>query len=267
MRLTRIALLAAIGALAGACEPTSAELADGGKGSIPEFLTAADFAAVSHDAAALCDSGAAAFDFANADDAFGFPFTALAGASVAFEVAGSPDLDTVLLLFGPRDAKGDYGREPVAVDDDGGDGLLSALSPYLVKDAGTFLVVVATYGGQGRGTATLQARLEGVDGCGGGTDGLVCCLAPAPDGRLFGQLAENATACAGIDGAVVEWDACGEVPPEPVCCSFVDDDRVVTFALASAAECATDGLQVEPYASCAEGPWSAEEIAAETAAE
>ena len=172
MRMGRnVVVLGLIALLAWACEPSDADLAGGDKALLPDFLTAEDFDAVSVDAPGLCLTGTVDMAFERPGDTFGFAFSAAVGDTVTFATVGDDPLDTVLLLFGPMDEGGYYGRYPLVMDDDGGEGLLSQLVGYELKESGRFIVIVATYGGQGRGATALTVVLNGDNGCGTGGGG------------------------------------------------------------------------------------------------
>ena len=75
-----------------------------------------------------------------------------AGASVVVGISAGgvddPWLDTVLRVYGPRDARGALPDDPFASDDDGGGvGLSSRIDALEVVGGGAYAVVVSTYGG------------------------------------------------------------------------------------------------------------------------
>lgn len=222
---THIALLGLLTTLTWACEPAKSDLANGDKASFQEFLTAEDFQEVSMDSAWLCLHGTVAVEFAEAGDTFGFPFAAQSGDRVAFETTGARDLDTVLMLFGPKDDTGYYGRYPLALDDDGGAGLLSKITPYELKDDGEFIVIVSTYGGQGVGQTTLHIALNDADGCTDPNDPgePICCVMPDEAGLLHPMPMPEAE-CADIGGEIAPIEVCEDpLPGEEVCCVFDPD--------------------------------------------
>lgn len=219
-----IVALGLIVSLVCGCAPNDSELA-GEKGTLPQFLTAADFEEIAEDSTGLCESGSAAVRFDSEGDVYGYPFSARAGDVVSFETEGEPGLDTVLALFGPEDAAGYYGQLPVAMDDDGGEGLLSRVDGHVLKDGGDFILVVATYGGLGRGDVTLTVRVNDREGCDvpAGPDE-VCCFPPDTYGggglSLLGR-----DVCDMLDGRVIE--ACAEAPTEDAdlaCCALTVDE-------------------------------------------
>ena len=88
----------------------------------------------------------------------GFELSMRNGARLALEVTqkgSSKGLDTTLYVYGPKSASG-YGTQSFAFDDDSGYGKLSKLKEVQL-DGGTWLVVVGTRDGRGRGAYRLQA--------------------------------------------------------------------------------------------------------------
>lgn len=90
----------------------------------------------------------------------GYTLEARAGAVVTVEVtqAGSSrSMDSALFVYGPRGANGGYGSEAIAFDDDSGWGRLSRLRDLELEAGGSYLVVVGTHDGRGRGRYRLKA--------------------------------------------------------------------------------------------------------------
>lgn len=129
-----------------------------------EFTTAESFAALMVDAAQLCSSGEMTLPFEATGTVYSLAFYLGAGETAQMDTNGSPLFDTVLRIYGPADASGYYGAAPVAQDDDGGDGALSSLA-YTAVDPGAYVVVVSTFSGVAKGTATLQMSVDGAAGC------------------------------------------------------------------------------------------------------
>lgn len=118
----------------------------------------------------------------------GYTLPVGAGATVTLEVTrtgSSRALDTTLLVYGPRTDAAGYGAAAIAMDDDSGWGRLSRLRGLALAQAGTYLVVVGTHDGRGRGDYRLQAT------CDGGA-----CVPPAPvAGTCDPAIAAAITAC------------------------------------------------------------------------
>ncbi|HRE88487.1 MAG TPA: proprotein convertase P-domain-containing protein [Myxococcota bacterium] len=92
----------------------------------------------------------------------GFELTLGEGADVRIEVTQkgtTRGLDTTMYVYGPRDtATGAFGTTAKAFDDDAGYGKLSLLKSMKAASGGTFLVVIGTRDGRGRGNYRLEAR-------------------------------------------------------------------------------------------------------------
>ncbi len=96
----------------------------------------------------------------------GFTLAVRAGAVVTVEVTHlgtSAALDTMLYVYGPRNEQDGYGSAAIARDDDTGWGRLSRLTRLPFQAAGTYLVVIGTRDGTGRGHYRLQATCESGD--------------------------------------------------------------------------------------------------------
>jgi len=90
----------------------------------------------------------------------GYELAVRPGAVVGLEItrAGSASrLDTTLFVFGPSTPAGGYGDSALAFDDDAGYGRLSKLRALTLAAGGSYLVVVGTHNGRGRGNYRLQA--------------------------------------------------------------------------------------------------------------
>jgi hypothetical protein len=79
----------------------------------------------------------------------------------------SRGFDSLLFLYGPKDAQGGFG-ELIARDDDSGWGPLSRIKDFKVPQTGTYMLVVGTY--EGSGFYRVQATCESGD----------CVPAPSP---------------------------------------------------------------------------------------
>lgn len=116
----------------------------------------------------------------------GYTLDARAGALATVEVtqAGSSrSMDSSLFIYGPRSASGGYGSEAIAFDDDSGWGRLSRLRDLELAEGGTYLVVVGTHDGRGRGRYRLKASCPAGD------------CAPVAAGECHPVVAEAVLAC------------------------------------------------------------------------
>ena len=116
----------------------------------------------------------------------GYTFAARAGAVVTIEVtqAGSSrSMDSTLFVYGPRNESGGFGTEAIDFDDDSGWGRLSRLRDLALPEAGTYLVVVGTHDGRGRGRYRLKASCPSGD------------CAPAAEGDCHPVVAEEVHIC------------------------------------------------------------------------
>jgi hypothetical protein len=102
-------------------------------------------------------------------------------ATVDVRLAGvsTPDLDTVVRVYGPRDASGVLPATPLAVDDDGG-GNRSSFVMGQELAAGAYAVVASTYAGRPAPGETyrLEVACAGAGCEGGGAEDFGC--EPAP---------------------------------------------------------------------------------------
>ena len=116
--LVAATLLAA--ALAPACFSSTELPKSAAQIQAPLFQTPAEYAAAELAAVDLCPTGFnATVTFDATHQVFGVAVNVDAATAATFETLGNAGLDTVLFLYGPRDADGYYGEAPVAQDDDG----------------------------------------------------------------------------------------------------------------------------------------------------
>jgi hypothetical protein len=224
---------------------------------LPIFEGAADYARVRLQLAAVdpCPGGAVALaTFTAADEVFGLPVALAAGATLTVAAQGDPSLDTILGVYGPDDGTGFYGRLPIAVDDDSGDGWLSRLTAT-VEEAGAYFVVVTTAGGLGRGPVTLAigAAPCGAEGCAddGACDDGDDCTIDRCDAATGACVHTRDPACGGgcradsacDDGNVCTIDRCDEatgsctVLPQPEGMPCDDGDPSTTADVCTAGVC------------------------------
>ncbi|HUS64764.1 MAG TPA: proprotein convertase P-domain-containing protein [Kofleriaceae bacterium] len=112
---------------------------------------------------ALAFGGEVRGDFTEDLQFQGYTLAVRAGARVKLDVthAGSSSkLDTTLYVYGPASAAGAYGTDAIAYDDDSGWGLLSRLRDLELAEAGSYLVVLGTFDGRGRGHYRVTAACE-----------------------------------------------------------------------------------------------------------
>ncbi len=112
------------------------------------------------------DAGFVQSNFSEELEYHGYTLDVRDAAEVQVEVTqrgSSRGLDTTLYLFGPQNEAGNYGKSPVAFNDDDGWGLLSRVKTTLEK-GGRYLIVVGTFNGSGRGNYGLKAECLG-DAC------------------------------------------------------------------------------------------------------
>lgn len=188
---------------------------------VQEFLTAEDFDEISEDPAALCLEGSVNLDFSEPGKSYGFQFAAAAGDILSVSTAPNPDMDTVVLLYGPADDAGYFGEFPIQADDDSGPGLLSSIGAYEVKTTGLYMVVVTTYAGAFKGNVNLTVAINGAVGC-GETDPPapedVCCVFGTASGVPGASVVLPADLCEAEGGMSAPIDECSDPAPEEVCC-------------------------------------------------
>ena len=193
----------------------------------------------------------------------GYTVLARAGAVATIEVtqAGSSrSMDSSLFVYGPRNQSGGFGTDAIAFDDDSGWGRLSRLRDLELSEEGTYLVVVGTHDGRGRGRYRLKASCPSGD------------CAPAPVGECHPVVAEEVHICiadvvtnaeAGTTSEIAALEPCLDAEvivrafdaicvgaPEPFC-----DRPFEEFATAQAEACRwelDDGLYEDM---CAFGMW------------
>lgn len=194
----------------------------------------------------------------------GYTLETRAGAVATIEVtqAGSSrSMDSALFIYGPRSEGGGYGSEAIAFDDDSGWGRLSRLRDLELAEAGTYLVVVGTHDGRGRGRYRLKASCPAGD-----------CAPVADAGECHPVVADAVLACVAdqlrnadagtmspidalelcVDAEVIApaYDQICASAPEPFC-----DHPFEEFAAAQAVACRW-GLDDQLYDQmCAFGSW------------
>ncbi|MEL6178695.1 MAG: proprotein convertase P-domain-containing protein [Myxococcota bacterium] len=97
----------------------------------------------------------------------GFELEVRPGAQVTIEVTQrgtTRRIDPTLYVFGPKKEVNGYGDWAVAFDDDSGWGLYPRLRDMVFEEGGSYLIVVGTYNGRGRGNYRLRAVCTG-DAC------------------------------------------------------------------------------------------------------
>jgi len=93
----------------------------------------------------------------------GYLFSAAAGALLSLDntnLGSSQSLDSMLFLYGPADAQGNFGAEAIAIDDDSGWGVHARIADFTLPAPGQYLVVIGTYADTGRGRYRLELRCE-----------------------------------------------------------------------------------------------------------
>ena len=151
---------------------------------------------------ALVFGQAAASEFVQDKQLDGHTITLSAGAKIDVEVTqrgSSRGLDTTLWVFGPRGALG-YGSKAIAFDDDDGWGQLSRIRSLEVEAQGEYLIIVGTYGNQGRGRYQLLAACLSEECAPLPVSGPVAChpeIAGAVLACVAGKTADTGSALAG----------------------------------------------------------------------
>jgi len=189
-----------------------------------------------------------------------------AGARLTLDIphAGSSSkLDTTLYVYGPRDAAGAYGATALAFDDDSGWGRLSRLRDLELAAGGTYLVVVGTADGRGRGSYRLVARCAD-DACGPVATADACptpirdaLLACADDLAWSGELgpgaagpAELVAACAEAEVVAPAFDAlCASADASAELCA----GGIAAFAATTLPGCAAEATTARLDAACVFG--------------
>ena len=85
-------------------------------------------------------------EFSKVKPLTGYVFDSLPGARITASLVGDNGEDPVLILYGPMQDNGIWGKQ-VAFDDDGKDGINSLLSNFKLPSAGKYLIAAATYDG------------------------------------------------------------------------------------------------------------------------
>ena len=142
------------GAFGCSSAPTDVSKADGAFSAL-KFDTAAQYAAITVDGVKLSANASIDVEFTEPGQVFGYIADLEEGQSVTLETFGTWGLDTVLYLYGPDNGEGYFGELPVAMDDDSGEGMFSYIAPYTVKKGGTYIAIISTFDGNGKGHATL----------------------------------------------------------------------------------------------------------------
>lgn len=170
----------------------------------------------------LCATGRAQVRFDAPAQVHAFPVRVPAGGRGLAVASGASGLDLTLAVYGPRDALGGFGEAPAVVDDDGLGGApgepRGASLTWTADAASTWLLVVSTWQGQGRGDATVTLAVDGVLGCPACVDGALdgapgceptCevspCNATAAEWMAFEQKAgraDGSTGCYPVDPEV-----------------------------------------------------------------
>lgn len=171
----------------------------------------------------LCTSGRHVISFGRDDQSISFPLPLNANAGLLAVADGASGLDTTLALYGPQGADGAFPAAPVAISDDSGASRSAAITHDVGGAAGVYLLTVSTFGGVGRGDATLTLATDGEFGCSR-------CTSADPARPFSGCLDETictAEPCVatGADWASVEesiraitsGDPCTEIPSELTC--------------------------------------------------
>lgn len=117
----------------------------------------------------------------------GYTLDVRPGATARLDIThagSSSSLDSTLFVYGPARAGGGYGTEAIAYDDDSGWGNLSRLKGLKLEAGGTYLVVIGSFDGRGRGRyrATATCQDEACD--------------PVPTGLCHPVIAADIRACA-----------------------------------------------------------------------
>lgn len=172
---------------------------------------------------ALCDSGRQVVSFDRDDQLASFLLPLSADVGLLVVADGASGLDTTLALYGPQGPDGAFPADPVATSDDSGASRGAAIAHDVGSAPGLYLLSVSTFGGVGRGIATLTVASDGKLGCSR------CVTGDAS--RPFGGCLDDATCieepcvAAGVDwssieetiSATIAGDPCGELPAELTC--------------------------------------------------
>ncbi len=182
-------------------------------------------------ALAFGEDAAVTAAFAHDLEFHGYTLSVAAGAVVGLDVAhkgSSSKLDTTLYVYGPQNDAGGFGASAIAFDDDAGWGRLSRLRPLELAASGTYLIVVGTRDGRGRGHYRLVTTCPAGD----------CAPTPAPPAGCHPQIAAAVEAC------VADWQADPDYDPAVVSHA----DLIEQCADAEPVAPALDALCVQPEA-------------------
>lgn len=169
IHLTSATLIAcAVAALVGCASDSRDDLAK--DGAMPEtVLDGAQLVGMWLDSAALCDFGGLEVVFDGPNVAHALPVQLAAGDVLDVSMVGRSDFDSVLALYGPFESAepppSTTALTPLVVDDDSGDGLLSAIDGFVSPASGHFALVVSTFAGNSQGSLLLQMTVNGSVGC------------------------------------------------------------------------------------------------------
>ncbi|MFT7579049.1 MAG: deoxyribonuclease-1 [Myxococcota bacterium] len=104
-------------------------------------------------------------EFTVDDQLEAYTFEASAGARITLDnthKGSSRALDSMLFLYGPLDATGKPGAEPIASDDDSGWGRHARIKGFTLPARGTYMAVLGTYAGLDRGRYRLTLTCDEV---------------------------------------------------------------------------------------------------------
>lgn len=126
------------------------------------FNSALKFKAIEMNADELCGTGQTKIQFTTPYELHGYSILLAKGDALSAYTTGVDGLDAVIALYGPADADGFYGQTPVAVSNDGGNGLESHLT-WTAKDYGAYFVVVTIR--EGKGSTLFHLSINNMPGC------------------------------------------------------------------------------------------------------
>jgi hypothetical protein len=131
----------------------------------PTYSSVAEFQAMIVDAPGLCDEGEATLQLDEDSVSAGIVIPLNRGSKVALQTDGAWDLDTVLAIYGPRDAADFFGPQAVAWDDDSGTNRLARIPEYVAEKTGLYLVYLSSWEGHGRGSVRISISVDAELGC------------------------------------------------------------------------------------------------------
>lgn len=196
----------------------------------------------------------------------GFELALGEGADVRVEVTQkgtTRGLDTTLYVYGPRDTTtGAFGTSAKFFDDDAGYGKLSLLKSMKAPAGGTYLVVIGTRDGRGRGNYRLEARCNNDR----------CAPPPTPEAACHADFKAAIASCVADwqadpdydDSVLSAWDLtyqCADVEPlAPVRDALCEGGQygfcaldMEAFATTYVAGCRTEALHALLDESCVFG--------------